>query len=230
MPNCHSLRTLSKTVRREVLAVCQIVAIFCISKLFYFQVMMSDLKSKKWSAENFDALRLLGKGTFGDVFLVRNKEVIGPVEHNQFALKVLNKKQIHANQMEEYVRNEIEIQSHLHHRNIVKCFGFFHDEHNVYLVLEYLETTIYNELQQQRYKRFDEKRAARIMLDVAEALSFMHERLVIHRDVKPDNLLLHPGGTVKLADFGLSVRLQNGRRKTLCGSQPYMAPESKYSN
>lgn len=87
---------------------------------------------KTWSLVNFDIGRPLGRGKFGNVYLAREKETKFVI-----ALKVLFKKQIADQGIEHQVRREIEIQSHLRHPNILRMYGFFHDEARIYLILEY---------------------------------------------------------------------------------------------
>lgn len=87
---------------------------------------------KPWSLVNFDIGRPLGRGKFGNVYLAREKETKFVI-----ALKVLFKKQIADQGIEHQVRREIEIQSHLRHPNILRMYGFFHDEARIYLILEY---------------------------------------------------------------------------------------------
>lgn len=87
---------------------------------------------KKWSLINFDIGRPLGRGKFGNVYLAREKDTKFVI-----ALKVLFKKQIADQGIEHQVRREIEIQSHLRHPNILRMYGFFHDEARIYLILEY---------------------------------------------------------------------------------------------
>ena len=87
---------------------------------------------KAWSLVNFDIGRPLGRGKFGNVYLAREKETKFVI-----ALKVLFKKQISDQGIEHQVRREIEIQSHLRHPNILRMYGFFHDEARIYLILEY---------------------------------------------------------------------------------------------
>lgn len=186
----------------------------------------SNQKQFKWSLESFEVITKLGHGSFGNVYLVRDKEEAPTTDSKLFALKVLDKKQTHQHGMELWVRQEIEIQSHLRHPHIVRCYDYFHDAQNVYLVLEYVERTLRDALRQQPYKRFDEKNTADIIWSVADALDYMHEKDVLHRDIKSDNLLLSIDGTLKLSDFGLAVHSPNERRRTMCGSKSYMAPES----
>lgn len=87
---------------------------------------------KSWSLVNFDIGRPLGRGKFGNVYLAREKETKFVI-----ALKVLFKKQIADQGIEHQVRREIEIQSHLRHPNILRMYGFFHDDARIYLILEY---------------------------------------------------------------------------------------------
>lgn len=86
----------------------------------------------KWTLADFDIGRPLGKGKFGNVFLAREKKSKYIV-----ALKVLFKTAIESSKIEHQVRREVEIQSHLRHPNILRLYGYFHDDSRVYLILEY---------------------------------------------------------------------------------------------
>lgn len=176
---------------------------------------------RKWTLNNFDIGRALGKGKFGNVYLAREKTSKFIV-----ALKVLFKSQILESNVEHQLRREIEIQSHLRHPNILKLFGYFHDETRVYMILEYApKGELYKELQAQLNKRFTEERTAELILQLAHALNYCHAKNVIHRDIKPENLLLGPSGELKIADFGWSVHAPSSRRDTLCGTLDYLSPE-----
>lgn len=89
-------------------------------------------KKRTWTLADFDIGRPLGKGKFGNVYLAREKKSKYIV-----ALKVLFKNMIQNLNNEHQVRREIEIQTHLRHPNILRMYGYFHDEHRVYLILEY---------------------------------------------------------------------------------------------
>uniref|UniRef100_A0A182NFL5 Aurora kinase n=1 Tax=Anopheles dirus TaxID=7168 RepID=A0A182NFL5_9DIPT len=182
----------------------------------------SQKSSKKvWTLSNFDIGRPLGRGKFGNVYLAREKETKFVI-----ALKVLFKKQVHAQGIEHQVRREIEIQSHLRHPNILRMYGYFHDETRIYLILEFAQGgTLFKEQQQQPGKRFPEKRCAIYVHSLVSALIYLHERNVIHRDIKPENLLLGHGGKLKIADFGWSVHEPTSSRTTLCGTLDYLSPE-----
>lgn len=179
-------------------------------------------KDKKiWTLSNFDIGRPLGRGKFGNVYLAREKETKFVI-----ALKVLFKKQVHAQGIEHQVRREIEIQSHLRHPNILRMYGYFHDETRIYLILEFAPGgTLFSKLQTQPGNKFPEKQCAIYIGMLVSALIYLHERNVIHRDIKPENLLLGHGGELKIADFGWSVHEPTSTRTTLCGTLDYLSPE-----
>lgn len=176
---------------------------------------------KKWVLTDFDIGRPLGKGKFGNVYLAREKASKFIV-----ALKVLFKSEVQKANVEHQLRREIEIQSHLRHPNILKLYGYFHDDARVYLILEFApKGELYKELQAQPNKRFDNARTAMYIHQLADALKYCHSKKVIHRDIKPENLLLGLKGELKIADFGWSVHAPSSRRSTLCGTLDYLPPE-----
>lgn len=176
---------------------------------------------KSWVLSDFDIGKALGKGKFGHVYLAREKKSKFIV-----ALKVLFKDAIKKADIEHQVRREIEIQTHLRHTNILKMYGYFHDDARVYLILEFAPGgACYKELQAQEYKRFEDKRTAHYVAQLADALKYCHAKKVIHRDIKPENLLLGSKGELKIADFGWSVHAPSSRRTTLCGTLDYLPPE-----
>ncbi|XP_060081509.1 aurora kinase A-like [Ylistrum balloti] len=180
---------------------------------------VTEAARKKWTLEDFDIGRPLGKGKFGNVYLAREKSTKYVV-----ALKVLFKSQLQKAGVEHQLRREIEIQSHLRHPNILRLFGYFHDKSRVYLILEYApKGELYKELMKD--KRFDEKRTVNYINQLASALQYCHSKKVIHRDIKPENLLLGHTGDLKIADFGWSVHAPSSRRTTLCGTLDYLPPE-----
>ncbi|XP_043476466.1 aurora kinase C-like [Leptopilina heterotoma] len=177
--------------------------------------------TKKWVLTDFDIGRPLGKGKFGNVYLARHKDTSFII-----AMKVLFKDQIIKAGVEHQVRREIEIQTHLRHRNILRMYGYFHDDKRIYIILEYApKGELYKELNAQENKRFDEVRTATYITQLADALRYCHKRKVIHRDIKPENLLLGLHGELKIADFGWSVHAPSSRRTTLCGTLDYLPPE-----
>lgn len=168
---------------------------------------------------DFEVGRALGKGKFGNVYLAREKQSKYIV-----ALKVLSKKQLIKHNVQHQLRREIEIQSHLHHPNILQLYGYFYDESRVYLILEYAPRgELYKKLRD--CQRFDEKTSAVYIKQITDALEVCHSKNVIHRDIKPENILIGFHGELKIADFGWSVHAPSSRRQTMCGTLDYLPPE-----
>ncbi|KAI1162534.1 serine/threonine-protein kinase [Nemania serpens] len=167
----------------------------------------------------FEIGKPLGKGKFGRVYLARHRQS-GYI----CALKVLRKDEITREGAEVHVRREIEVHSNLRHPGVLGFYGWFHDAHRIFLILEYAAGgELYRALQ--REGRFDERRAAKCVAQVALSLMYLHGKNVMHRDMKPENILLGLHGELKLADFGYSVHAPSNRRDTLCGTLDYLPPE-----
>ncbi|GBG32840.1 Protein kinase, putative [Hondaea fermentalgiana] len=178
-----------------------------------------DEETRVWSLQDFDIGKKLGRGKFGNVYLARERKSGFVV-----AIKVLQKSQLEKAGVEHQLRREVEIQSQLRHKHILRLFTFFHDCKRIFLVLQFASRgELYKELKLK--KRFPEPRAATYIRDLADALRYCHGKNVIHRDLKPENILLSHNGTVLISDFGWSVHSKT-RRETLCGTIDYLAPEA----
>ena len=174
---------------------------------------------KQFHLSMFEIGKPLGKGSFGHVYLARERSS-GFV----CALKVLYKHEIQQAKVERQVRREIEIQSNLRHDNILKLYAHFHDGEKIILVLEFAaKGDLSRHLR--RDNRFPEWKAALYIAQMAAALNYMHKKHVMHRDIKPENILIGMHGEIKLSDFGSSVHSPNKRRNTLCGTLDYLSPE-----
>ncbi|XP_042396549.1 serine/threonine-protein kinase Aurora-1-like [Zingiber officinale] len=111
---------------------------------------------KRWTLNDFDIGKPLGRGKFGHVYLAREKK-----SNHIVALKVLFKSQLKQSQVEHQLRREVEIRSHLRHPNILRLYGYFYDQTRVYLILEYAaKGELYKELQ--KSKCFSERRTATV--------------------------------------------------------------------
>eukprot|EP00511_Aplanochytrium_stocchinoi_P001182 CAMPEP_0204828898 /NCGR_PEP_ID=MMETSP1346-20131115/6859_1 /ASSEMBLY_ACC=CAM_ASM_000771 /TAXON_ID=215587 /ORGANISM="Aplanochytrium stocchinoi, Strain GSBS06" /LENGTH=346 /DNA_ID=CAMNT_0051958295 /DNA_START=240 /DNA_END=1277 /DNA_ORIENTATION=- len=195
----------------------------------------------RWNLRDFELGDALGRGKYGVVYkarIKRSKKIV--------ALKVLNKIQLEEDNMHEQLRLEVEIHSRLKHPNIIQLLGYFYDPKRVYLMLEYCpKGELYKEMKRQPNSRFEEKVAASFIAQLASALSLCHSYNIIHRDVKPENILLSEDYVLKLADFGWAAHDRRGyngyrctssrqnagtgplgnRRTTMCGTLDYLAPE-----
>jgi len=177
------------------------------------------LAAPKWTLDDFEIGRKLGAGKFGCVYLAREKKSKYIV-----ALKVLHLRQLSKAGVEHQLRREIEIQTHLRHKGVLRLYGYFHDAKRIYLILEYAAR---GELYKELTKRgtFSERKAADYVEQLAESLAYLHSKNVIHRDIKPENLLVGYNGELKIADFGWSVHAPSSRRETFCGTLDYLPPE-----
>ncbi|EGR29395.1 protein kinase domain protein [Ichthyophthirius multifiliis] len=183
----------------------------------YEEFPYSFINTNIWKIQNFQIGKCLGRGRFGSVYLSRHKPT-----NMLLAIKQISKKNIIQSGMEKQLQQEIKIQSFLTHPNILKMYGFFSDETNVYLLLELSSHgNIQKEIKNQ--KVLDEQKAAIYIRQICEGLTFCHQQGIIHRDVKPENIL-NCFRVLKISDFGWSIYTEE-KRMTFCGTLDYVSPE-----
>lgn len=166
--------------------------------------------------------RELGQGGMGTVFEGLNLET-----GQRAAVKLLAAPLAQEEDFRERFEAEIETLKKLNHPNIVRLFGFGRQDQHLFYAMELVDgNSLEHELGQGR--RFDWREVTRIGIETCRALRHAHDRGVIHRDIKPGNLLMAGSGQVKLSDFGIA-RLFGNTRLTSAGSvlgtAEYMAPE-----
>jgi len=165
---------------------------------------------------------VLGKGEFGVVKMGKDKKT-----SEEVAVKVIDKHNIKDTPI---LQNEIDILRRCNHTHIVQLKAVFETKDFIYIVIELVRGgELYEEII--RRNSFSEKDASYIFRQIVDALSYLHENGIIHRDLKLENLLLVNKNAkgkdiiVKLADFGLSRIYQGQMVKTACGTPFYVAPE-----
>lgn len=169
----------------------------------------------------YQVIRLLGSGGFGDVFLVHD-----PILDRKWALKVSSG----VGDKGEALLKEAKLTLKLTHPHIVHLHDAFFEGLNFCMVMEYCPG---GSLAQRiraasaEGSAYKPERAASIALVIVEALDYAHSRRVLHRDVKPGNILFGEEDIPKLSDFGIARILEDahGAASTRIGSVPYMAPE-----
>lgn len=170
------------------------------------------------SIGKYERLDVLGHGTSGVVYLAWDKLL-----RRQVALKEIRA----AGPELERVLEEARVLDRLgHHSHIVRIHGVDHVEGVILIDMELVRgRNLAEVLRDRQGQPMPPKEAVRITLDVLDALIYAHERRIIHRDVKPANILIGADGTVKLTDFGLAEALGTGSVAGGGGTYPYMAPE-----
>jgi serine/threonine protein kinase len=169
---------------------------------------------------NYRLLKLIGRGGFADVYLGEHVRL-----GNQYAIKVLQAR-LETEDVEAF-QQEARTIGRLAHPNIVRVYDFAVQDGTPFLAMDYAP----NGTLRQRYGK-----GARVPLEamrvyvrqVADALNYAHEQRVVHRDVKPENMLIGPLDDILLSDFGIAVVSQSSRYQTaneMVGTVGYMAPE-----
>ncbi|CAH0475014.1 unnamed protein product [Peronospora belbahrii] len=165
--------------------------------------------------------KFLGKGGFARCYELKCEQT-GKI----FAGKVVAKSSLLKLKAKQKFTSEIKIHKSLHHPQIVQFEHFFEDSDNAYIVLELCRNQSMSDLMRRR-KRLSESEVKFYMRQLVEGLAYLHEMLVIHRDLKLGNLFLTSDMRLKIGDFGLATRLDNpeDRKRTMCGTPNYIAPE-----
>ena len=165
--------------------------------------------------------RFLGKGGFAKCYELINKD-----NNKIFAAKMLQKNSLKTERQKQKLITEIKIHKSCHHSNIVAFEHNFEDEDNFYILLELCQNQTLNELHVRR-KILTEIEVQCYIIQLIKALQYLHSHRIIHRDLKLGNLFLNDKMELKVGDFGLATKLDydGERKKTVCGTPNYIAPE-----
>ncbi|XP_062903815.1 MAP/microtubule affinity-regulating kinase 3a isoform X2 [Mobula hypostoma] len=168
---------------------------------------------------NYRLLKTIGKGNFAKVKLARHI-----LTGREVAIKIIDKTQLNPTSLQKLFR-EVRIMKCLNHPNIVKLFEVIETEKTLYLVMEYASGgEVFDYLV--AHGRMKEKEARAKFRQIVSAVQYCHQKQIVHRDLKAENLLLDADMNIKIADFGFSNEFIIGNKlDTFCGSPPYAAPE-----
>ncbi|XP_069063859.1 MAP/microtubule affinity-regulating kinase 4 isoform X2 [Pleurodeles waltl] len=168
---------------------------------------------------NYRLLKTIGKGNFAKVKLARHI-----LTGREVAIKIIDKTQLNPTSLQKLFR-EVRIMKGLNHPNIVKLFEVIETEKTLYLVMEYASGgEVFDYLVS--HGRMKEKEARAKFRQIVSAVHYCHQKNIVHRDLKAENLLLDADANIKIADFGFSNEFTLGSKlDTFCGSPPYAAPE-----
>ncbi|KAG1940544.1 serine/threonine-protein kinase MARK2 [Pimephales promelas] len=164
-------------------------------------------------------LKTIGKGNFAKVKLAKHV-----LTSKEVAVKIIDKTQLNSSSLQKLFR-EVRIMKVLNHPNIVKLFEVIETEKTLYLVMEYASGgEVFDYLV--AHGRMKEKEARAKFRQIVSAVQYCHQKCIVHRDLKAENLLLDADMNIKIADFGFSNEFTLGNKlDTFCGSPPYAAPE-----
>ena len=180
-----------------------------------------SLLSTTANYKDFVPLRLLGRGSFGEVYLARKR---GSMEY--FAMKVLRKDQICEQNLKRYVMTERNILSYIKHPFIVSSRYAFQTPEKLILILDYCPGGDLAQVLEKEGK-LEESKAKMYVAEILLALEELHSNGVIYRDLKPENVVLDASGHAMLTDFGLSKEGMEADMLTgsFCGTASYFPPE-----
>jgi len=171
---------------------------------------------------NYQLERELGQGGMGTVYLAKDSGL-----NRHVALKILRSDLGEDPSFSTKFLEEVEITASLAHPNIIRVFTLGEQDGHLYLVMEHLDQPSLEDSMQSRGK-IPEKEVLEIGLGIASALQFAHEETgLIHRDIKPGNILFGRGNIPKLADFGLAAGARSalGQQDEIWGTPYYVSPE-----
>ncbi|XP_071878885.1 serine/threonine-protein kinase tricornered isoform X5 [Bombus fervidus] len=164
------------------------------------------LKRSRLGVEDFEPLKVIGRGAFGEVRLVQKKDT-GHV----YAMKILRKADMLEKEQVAHVRAERDVLVEADHQWVVKMYYSFQDPINLYLIMEFLPGGDMMTLLMKK-DTLSEECTQFYISETALAIDSIHKLGFIHRDIKPDNLLLDARGHIKLSDFGLCTGLKKSHR------------------
>ncbi|MGH0146477.1 UNVERIFIED_CONTAM: hypothetical protein FKN15_021617 [Acipenser sinensis] len=182
---------------------------------------ISKIRELRMKAEDYEVVKVIGRGAFGEVQLVRHKAT-----RKVYAMKLLSKFEMIKRSDSAFFWEERDIMAFANSPRVVQLFYAFQDSRYLYMVMEYmpggdLVNLMSNYDMPEKWARF-------YTAEVVLALDGIHSMGFIHRDVKPDNMLLDKAGHLKLADFGTCMKMNKDgmvRCDTAVGTPDYISPE-----
>uniref|UniRef100_A0A8C2IKT3 Rho-associated protein kinase 1 n=1 Tax=Cyprinus carpio TaxID=7962 RepID=A0A8C2IKT3_CYPCA len=182
---------------------------------------ISKIRELRMKAVDYEVVKVIGRGAFGEVQLVRHKDT-----RKVYAMKLLSKFEMIKRSDSAFFWEERDIMAFANSNWVVQLFYAFQDDRYLYMVMEYMPGGDLVNLM----SNYDvpEKWARFYTAEVVLALDCIHSMGFIHRDVKPDNMLLDKAGHLKLADFGTCMKMNKDgmvRCDTAVGTPDYISPE-----
>lgn len=176
------------------------------------------LNNRTYSLDDLDTISTVGTGTFGRVFLVKDKK-----SRAFYALKAMKIPDVIRLKQEQHVHNEKEVLTEVNHPFLIRLFWTHHDDCLLYMLMDYVPGgELFSYLRSRG--RFSNTTGLFYSTEIVCAIEYLHSKEIVYRDLKPENILLDSEGHIRLTDFGFAKKLSD-RTWTLCGTPEYLAPE-----
>ena len=174
---------------------------------------------------NYKIVSLIGEGGMGNVYLGEHVSI-----GRKVAIKVLLPELASNDEIRNRFKNEASVMAHLQHPGIVALHDYLDQDDGLYLIMEYVEGIEFTDLLKSLTEPLPIDRAKEIMKKVLSAFAYAHKNKIVHRDVKPSNILLTKDDEVKVLDFGIAKLIGNSqfnltKTGTQVGTVYYMSPE-----
>ena len=176
----------------------------------------------KLTYDDFIPLKLLGRGSFGKVLLVKLK-----VNNKLYAMKILNKNLLKIKKQQTHTKTERDLMVKINSPFIINIKSAFQDQEKLYIVTEFMQGGDMFFHMHDSHEPFKTDKVKFYVMELILALDFLHKNNMVYRDLKPENILLDTKGHIKLTDFGLSkiLETEDDKAYTICGTPQYLAPE-----
>jgi NIMA (never in mitosis gene a)-related kinase len=172
--------------------------------------------------EQYTRVRKIGEGSFGRALLVKGKK-----DGKHYVIKQIDLTKMDRRGKEE-ARREVRVLSQMKHPNIVTYKDSFEETGSLYIVMDYCDGgDLYKHINAQKGQLFPEDQVLNWFVQLALALKHVHDRKILHRDIKSQNVFLTKRGVVKLGDFGIARVLNSTVElaRTCIGTPYYLSPE-----
>ncbi|XP_064212287.1 serine/threonine-protein kinase Genghis Khan isoform X2 [Tribolium castaneum] len=189
----------------------------------YVKPVASSVKSLRLTREDFEIIKVIGRGAFGEVCVVKFRG-----SEKVFAMKILNKWEMLKRAETACFKEERDVLVYGDRRWITHLHYAFQDESNLYLVMDYYCGGDLLTLLSKFEDRLPEDMARFYIAEMVLAIDSIHKLGYVHRDIKPDNVLLDANGHIRLADFGSCLKLNDDgtvQSNVAVGTPDYISPE-----
>uniref|UniRef100_A0A673YS86 Serine/threonine-protein kinase PLK n=1 Tax=Salmo trutta TaxID=8032 RepID=A0A673YS86_SALTR len=173
------------------------------------------------TGKSYSKGKLLGKGGFARCY-----EMTDLSNNKMYAVKVIPQSRVSKPHQRDKITNEIELHKTLHHKHVVKFSHHFEDQDNIYIFLELCSRKSLAHIWKARHTLTDPE-VRYYLRQIISGLKYLHNRGILHRDLKLGNFFVNENMELRLGDFGLAAKLETveQRKKTICGTPNYLAPE-----